>query len=49
MNNETLIPDEYIKVTMSKKPDLVKIKKAIEEGINVPGANLELNKNIQIR
>ena len=49
VDNEALLPDEYIKVTMVKKPDLTKIKKAIEQGVEVQGASLQHNMNIQIR
>lgn len=49
VDNETLIPDGYFNITISKKPDLTKIKKDINSGVQVPGAHVENCKNIQIK
>ena len=49
IENETEIPDEFIAVKMSKRPDLTKIKGAIKAGEEVPGAKIETVQNIQIR
>ena len=43
-----LIPDEYIKVTVEKKPDKTAIKKAIKAGQEVAGASLGINTTISI-
>lgn len=49
VDNESLLPDEFIKVTMTKKPDLTKIKAVINAGGEVAGAHLETCNNIQIK
>lgn len=49
VDDESLLPDEYINVTMIKKPDATKIKKAILSGAHINGAHLEETKNIQIK
>ena len=49
VENEEALPDEFFKVTITKKPDLARIKKAIEQGYEVPGAVLKTNNNIQIK
>lgn len=41
IDNQNAIPDEYVDVATVVAPDKAKIKKAINEGIDVPGAHLE--------
>lgn len=49
ITNEEVIPQEYIKTTITMKPSLSDIKKAIKDGNDVPGAHLEVKQNIQIK
>ena len=49
IENENDIPEEYFNVTITKKPDLTKIKKSIQAGNEVPGAFLQELNNIQIK
>ncbi len=44
----SLLPEEYIHTKVEKQPDKVAIKKAISEGIDVPGATIVDNMNIKI-
>lgn len=44
----SLLPEEYIRTKVEKQPDKVAIKKAISEGIDVPGATIVDNMNIKI-
>lgn len=49
--NKALIPKEYIKVKTPEpveNPDKVAIKKAIKAGIEVPGAQIKINRKINI-
>lgn len=46
---EETIPDEFMRVKVVREMDKVKIKAAIKEGRTVPGAHIEVRKNIQIR
>ena len=41
IDNQNAIPDEYVDVATIVAPDKAKIKKAIKEGIEIPGAHLE--------
>lgn len=43
------LPDEYVKVTIERKPDLVKIKQAIESGIAVTGCYIDQIKTLKVR
>lgn len=43
------LPEEYIKTKIEKSPDKVAIKNAIKEGVDVNGAKLVTNYNIQIK
>lgn len=47
ITDETLIPDEYFKIT--KTPNKTNIKTAINEGKEIKGAVITENKNIQIK
>lgn len=49
VDNELQLPDEFFNVTMTKKPDLTKIKATISAGGQVPGAHIETVQNIQIK
>ena len=49
IENEEALPDEFKKVKISFEPKKTEIKKAIEQGLEVPGARLEKVKNIQIK
>lgn len=49
INDIDAIPDEYKKAKITYTPDLILIKKAIENGVEVKGAELQVNKNIQIK
>lgn len=43
-----LIPEEYIRVKVDKKPDKTAIKKAIESGTEVAGATISINTTVTI-
>lgn len=47
--NEEEIPEEYFNVTMTKKPDLKRIKDAIKNGVEIAGARIDVCNNIQIK
>lgn len=49
IDNEEIIPEDYFNITMVKKPNLTEIKKAIKNGVEIPGARIETRKNIQIK
>ena len=49
IEDEELLPDEYKKVKITFEPKKTEIKKAIEQGINVPGARLEIIQNLQVK
>lgn len=44
-----LIPKEYIKIKMEKSPDKTAIKKAIDNGKDIMGAEIITNYNMQIK
>lgn len=43
------IPDDLCKVTIDRKPDKTAIKKALQAGDIVPGAELVENRNLQVK
>ena len=43
------IPNNYIVETITESPDKVAIKAALKNGLNVPGCELELKNNLQIK
>ena len=43
LRDESLIPDDFWKETVSRKPAKAEIKKALKAGEKVPGAYLEIN------
>lgn len=43
------IPDDLCKVTIDRKPDKTAIKKALQAGEVVPGAELVENRNLQVK
>ena len=47
--NEAMIPHELMTEKVTYTPNKTEIKKAIEEGIEVPGAELVERRNIQIK
>ncbi len=49
VDDESLIPEEYITVKVERKPNLTAIKEAIKSGKEVQGAHLESCKTIQIK
>ena len=49
VSDESLLPNEYVHVTITKKPDKKKIKQAIESGEHIKGAYIAINDNVQIR
>jgi thymidylate kinase len=49
VDNENLIPEELFNVTMTKKPNLTKIKELIKAGVEIQGVHLEEKQNIQIK
>jgi hypothetical protein len=49
IENEDLIEAEYIVTKTTRQPDKTAIKEAIKQGVEVVGAVLKQNKNIQIK
>lgn len=49
VDDENLLPEEFFNITITKKPDLTRIKAAISTGGEVVGAHIETVQNIQIR
>lgn len=49
IEDETLIPDEFIKTETIKNPMKNDIKKALKAGKEVPGAGLVENQNLQVK
>ena len=49
VDDESKIPDEYIRVTIKKEPDKTAIKQAIKQGKEINGVHLQSYKNIQIK
>lgn len=49
VDDETVLPEELFNVTITKKPDLTRIKSIISAGGTVPGAHVETVQNIQIK
>lgn len=45
IDDQKVIPDEYMRVTTSMAPDKAAIAKAIKEGKKVPGAHSEIGKS----
>ena len=43
------IPNNYIVETITESPDKVAIKAALKNGLDVPGCELELKNNLQIK
>lgn len=48
-DDESIAPDEYMKVTVTQKPDKNAIKAAIKSGTEVSGWRLAENMNMQIK
>ncbi|MBQ3429167.1 MAG: siphovirus Gp157 family protein [Mogibacterium sp.] len=49
IEDEHLIPDEYMNITIVKKPDKKVLKDALKEGKEILGAELVTKQNIQIK
>ena len=49
LDDESLIPEEYITIKTERKPNLTAIKEAIKSGKEVAGAHLEQERKIQIK
>ena len=49
IDDAELLPDEYKKVKFVFEPKKEEIKKAINQGIDVPGARLETKMNLQVK
>ncbi|KMW73681.1 siphovirus Gp157 family protein [Photorhabdus luminescens subsp. luminescens] len=50
IDDESKLPDELVDVQTITAPDKKAIKEAIENGINVPGAHIEIGeRNLQVR
>lgn len=49
IDDEDLIPEEYITVKVERKPNLTAIKESIKSGKEVSGAHLEQERKIQIK
>ncbi len=48
-DDESATPDEYIRVTVTKKPDKNAIKAAIKDGVDVPGWRIEKSRSMSIK
>lgn len=49
MVDESVLPDEYFAEKIERKPDKTMIKKALTGGVEIDGASLVENRNIQIK
>ena len=49
LTDEAVIPAEYKKEKLTISVDKAEIKKALKAGTSVPGAIIEVRKNLQIR
>ena len=49
VDNPDEIPEEYIRVKVTRTEDKTAIREAIQAGKEIPGAHLERKKNIQIK
>ena len=49
INNELLVPEEFMKVRTEKKPDKTAIANRIKGGEYVPGCELVVKNNLQIK
>ena len=49
IDNELQIPDDYKVTKVSVTADKKLIKEAIKEGLEIPGAHLEVHQNLQIK
>lgn len=49
VNNEDLIPHEYMREIVKYDPDKDRIKNALKLGVDIPGAHLETKKRIEIK
>ena len=49
IENEWLLPAEFVKIKETRSPDKIAIKKAIKEGQQVTGAIVKTNLNLQIK
>ena len=47
--DDTVIPEEYETVRITKQPNKIAIKKALKDGKEVAGCALVINKNIQVK
>ena len=47
--DEAKLPDEYWKVTETRKPDKAEVGKLLKQGVDVPGAALETRQNLQVK
>lgn len=45
IDEESKIPDDFMRVKVTSAPDKVEIAKAIKEGVEVPGAHSEIGKS----
>ena len=49
VDNPDEIPEEYIRVKVTRTEDKTAIREAIQAGKEIPGAHIERKKNIQIK
>jgi hypothetical protein len=49
IDNENLLEEKFMKITVTKKPSKAEIKKALEDGENVNGAHLEQGQRLVIK
>lgn len=49
IENEWLLPAEFVKIKETRSPDKIAIKKAIKDGQQVTGAKIKTNLNLQIK
>ena len=49
VDNEEMIPKEFMKQKIEYSPDKVNIKKAIMDGVQVAGCHIETENNLQIK
>ena len=49
IDDESLIPNQFIKEKIERSPDKTAIKKAIDEGVEVSGTHIEISNNLQVK
>lgn len=49
VTNQALLPDRYVRTTMTMSPDKMAIKEELQKGIEIPGAELRQDMKLKIK